>query len=182
MRSIDLVRPVVRLRTAPSCEPPYDDELASAIWAPVRQPPLGWAARRGTGGPGGDPAGGTETSGDAHLAVRRFVSTCVEVLNGYRPAGHLRRLAHARESAGVVAQGLAGARRVAALRREVDRRTGRRQRRPGPVGVLRLRLCEPRPGAVEATVLLVTGERTWAMALRMELHDQTWGATVLRLI
>jgi hypothetical protein len=50
------------------------------------------------------------------------------------------------------------------------------------VAVIRLRLCEPRPGAVEAAVLLVTGERTWAMALRLEMHQQNWCATTLRLI
>ena len=50
------------------------------------------------------------------------------------------------------------------------------------MAVIRLRLCEPRPGAVEAAVALVTGDRTWAMALRMELHHQAWSATTLRLI
>jgi hypothetical protein len=106
---------------------------------------------------------------------------CVEVLNGYRPAAHLRRLALPKEAAGVVAQAVAGTSRVADMRR--TRRTpGRRERQPGPVAVIRLRLCEPRPGAVEAAVLLVTGERTWAMALRLEMHQQSWCATALRLI
>jgi hypothetical protein len=121
------------------------------------------------------------TAGDARLAVRRFVSVCVEVLNGYRPAAHLRRLSLPMEAAGVVAQGVVGARRVAELRhaaRPADRRT----RRPGPVAVLRVLLCEPRPGAIEAAVLLITGERTWAMAFRLELHQQKWAATALRLI
>jgi hypothetical protein len=121
------------------------------------------------------------TAGDARLAVRRFVSVCVEVLNGYRPAAHLRRLSLPMEAPGVVAQGVVGARRVAELRhaaRPADRRT----RRPGPVAVLRVLLCEPRPGAIEAAVLLITGERTWAMAFRLELHQQKWAATALRLI
>jgi hypothetical protein len=48
--------------------------------------------------------------------------------------------------------------------------------------VLRVRLCEPRPGAIEASVILLTGERTWALALRLEKHDETWQATTLRLI
>ena len=155
-------------------------------------------------------------SGDAKLAVRRFVHMCVEVLNGYRPAAHLRRLALPKEAAGVVAQAAAGTSRVAELRCEArpgrrragqtvaadartipadgrtgmaDGRPGTAARRPGPrdrqrspVGVLGLRLCEPRPGAVEAAVLLVTGERTWAMALRLELHQQSWCATTLRLL
>jgi hypothetical protein len=119
-------------------------------------------------------------SGDAKLAVRRFVGMCVEVLNGYRPAAHLRQLSLPTQAAEVIAQAVSGTRRVADLRR--SNRSGRRALRPGPVAVLRLRLCEPRPGAVEAAVLLVTGERTWAMALRLELHQQNWAATVLRLI
>jgi hypothetical protein len=48
--------------------------------------------------------------------------------------------------------------------------------------VLKVHLCEPRPGAVEVAVALVTGERTWAMALRLELHRDAWCATALRLI
>ena len=81
----------------------------------------------------------------------------------------------------MVAQGVAGARRVAELRRATHP-ADRRARRPGPVGVIGLRLCEPRTGAVEAAVLLVTGDRTWAMALRLELHQQAWAAAALRLI
>jgi hypothetical protein len=113
--------------------------------------------------------------------VRRFVRMCVEVLNGYRPAAHLRRFSVPAEAAAVVAQGVAGARRVAELRRAAHP-ADRRARRPGPVCVIGERLCEPRSGVVEAAVLLVTGERTWAMAVRLELHQQTWAATVLRLI
>jgi len=120
-------------------------------------------------------------SSDAKLAVRRFVGMCVEVLNGYRPPAHLRRLALPMEAAGVVAQAVSGTRRVADMRRGA-RGVDPRAARPGPVAVLRLRLCEPRPGAVEAAVLLATGERTWAMAVRLERHQQSWAATVLRLI
>ena len=125
--------------------------------------------------------GTTGASPDARMAVRRFVSMCVEVFNGYRPAAHLRRMSAPKEAARVVAQGVAGARRIAELRR-VARPGDRHARRPGPVGVLGLRLCEPRQGAVEAAVLLVTGERTWAMALRLEEDQRGWAATVLRLI
>jgi hypothetical protein len=107
---------------------------------------------------------------------------CVEVLNGHRPPDQLRRLSVPADAAGVVAQALAGARRVAVLRRAMAPRGRRPPRRPSPVAVIQLRLCEPRPGAVEAAVALVTGERTWAMALRMELHREAWAATTLRLI
>jgi hypothetical protein len=120
-------------------------------------------------------------SGDARLAVKRFVQLCVEVLNGHRPAAHLRRLSLPAEATEVVAQGLAGARRVAEMRR--PRRPGdRRPKHTTPVAVLRLNLCEPRHGAVEAAVALVTGDRTWAMALRLERHQDAWSATALHLI
>jgi hypothetical protein len=141
---------------------------------------------RSDGGAAGSALGGgcasdAGAAGDARLAVRRFVSVCVEVLNGYRPAAHLRRLSLPMEAPGVVAQGVVGARRVAELR-HAARPADRRMRRPRPVAVLRVLLCEPRPGAIEAAVLLITGERTWAMAFRLELHQQKWAATALRLI
>jgi Family of unknown function (DUF6459) len=119
---------------------------------------------------------------DAKAAVHRFVRLCLEVLNGYRPAAHLRRLSLPSEAAGVVAQALAGAQRVAGLRKAAQAAGRRASRRPSPAAVVRLRLCEPRPGAVEAAVALVTGERTWALALRLELHHDSWAATTLRLI
>ena len=190
----------IRLRPVPRYDPPFDDELAPPDWATARQLQLDWSAHRQLAGEWlatrpGAPAAGPATgppkvpgppvvagaSPDAKLAVRRFVHLCVEVLNGYRPAAHLRRLSAPAEAADVVAQGLAGARWVAQLRAG-GRAGSRRPRRVAPVAVLRLRLCEPRPGAVEAAVALVTGERTWAMALRLELHRQSWCATALRLI
>ncbi|WP_412742951.1 Rv3235 family protein [Krasilnikovia sp. MM14-A1004] len=122
-------------------------------------------------------------SGEARAAVHRFVSAFVEVLNGYRPAAHLRRLTLPAQAARVVAQAVTGVHRVAELRRAGSRRTtDRHGRGAAPAAVLRLRLCEPRPGAVEATVLLVTGGRTWALALRLELDDQTWLATTVQLV
>ena len=122
------------------------------------------------------------TSHDAKLAVHRFVRTCVEVLSGHRPPAHLRRLSLPTVAAEVVAEGLSAARRVAALRKAAAAPGRRPPRRPSPVAVVRLRLCEPRAGAVEAAVALVTGDRTWALALRMELHHESWHATTLRLL
>ena len=123
----------------------------------------------------------TGASGDARLAVRRFVRLCVEVLNGFRPAAHLRRVSLPGHAADVVAQGLTGARRVADLRKAA-RPGGRPAQRPAPVGVIKVVLCEPRAGAVEAAVTLVTGEHAWAMAFRLEMHQQAWSATTLLII
>lgn len=124
-------------------------------------------------------------SAEAKLAVRRFVAVCVEVLNGYRPAAHLRPLSVPGEAAGVVAEALSATRRLAETRRNngrTPRSTSRHGRRPDPVAVRRLRLCQPHPRAVEAAVLLVTADRTWAVALRLERHQQSWAATTLRLV
>jgi hypothetical protein len=191
--------PAIRLRPVPRCDPPFDDELPAEARVSADQLTLPWSRPAGPGSgssdsgatpasgrdggpiPTGAPGSAMPSAGDTRLAVRRFVSVCVEVLNGYRPAAHLRRLASPVEAPAVVAQGVAGARRVAELR-QAARPADRRGRRPGPVGVLRVLLCEPRPGAVEAAVLLITGERTWAMAFRLEFHQQKWAATALRLI
>lgn len=138
---------------------------------------------------GSDPADGESAvagaSAEARMAVRRFVSVCVEVLNGYRPAAHLRRLSAPADAAGIVDQAVAANRRVAELRLargRTARGANRHSRRPDPVVVHGLRLCEPRAGAVEAAVLLITGERTWAVAIRMERHQHSWAATILRLV
>ncbi len=165
--------------------------LAEAADAePAGAEPAG-AEAAGAEAAGGDPAGaglaGAGLAGasvEAKLAVRRFVAVCVEVINGYRPAAHLRRLSRPGEAAGIVAQALAAGRRAGELRKAVrtSRAADRHGRGPAPVAVLRLRLCEPRPGVVEAAVLLVTGERTWALAVRLEQHHQTWTATTLRLV
>ena len=215
--------PLIRLRPAPQCEPPFDDEREPAPRVTAHQLALPWpsgtdspdpprsaaatTAGHVTGAVGTDSRAGRDSprpeedgggavhqqslalttaagaSSDAKLAVRKFVAACVEVLNGYRPATHLRRLALPTEAARVVAQAVTGAHRVAELRGADPRRpVPRARRRPSPVGVLRVHLCAPGPGAVEASVVLVTGERTWALALRLEMHQQTWVATALRLI
>lgn len=140
------------------------------------------AASAGTGAAGPVVAG---ASAEARLAVRQFVGACVEVVNGYRPAAHLRRLSVPVHASAVVAQAIAANHRVSEMRRAAGRSTrsaARHGRRPDPVAVRGLRLCEPRPGAVEAAVLLITADRTWAMAIRLERHQQSWLATTLRLV
>jgi hypothetical protein len=194
----------MRLRRVPNCEPPCDDEVDVRDVVIPGQLTLDWspAAVAAAGGlvtvTGTFSAIGTTSaasvraremahgrpavagvSTDAKIAVHRFVRHCVEVLNGYRPAGHLRRLALPAEAATIVAQGLAGARRVASLRGAAP---GRRVPRRSPAAVMRLRVCQPSHEAVEAAAALVTTHRTWALALRLELHCEIWSATALRLI
>jgi hypothetical protein len=180
-------RPAIRLRPVPRYEPPFDDERDVRTWPTPHQLALDWSRPSRTAPPAPPPPPVKRTvvtgaSTEARLAVRRFVGTCVEVLNGYRPAAHLRRLSQPREAATVVAQGLAGARLVAEARQA--RAVGRapRPRRPVPAAVVRLQLCEPREGAVEAAAVLLVGDRTHAMALRLEASDESWLATTFCLI
>src|SRR5687768_640702 len=107
-------KPAIRLRPAPRHEPPFDDERDPRSWPLPHQLALDWSrpVERSPRHPAPPPVRRTVVTGasaEARLAVRRFVSTCVEVLNGHRPAAHLRRLSQPREAATVVAQGLAGA-------------------------------------------------------------------------
>lgn len=203
-RSVEIApggpRPPISLRPVPMCEPPFDDELEPTVWATAHQltldwsaptsrapaPPTAWITASSTATALDDEAPQRPVvagaSAEAKHAVARFVRMCVEVLNGYRPAAHMRRLAVPTEAATIVAQVMATAHRVTQMRRGMQSLTKRTSRRPLPVAVVRLRLCEPRPGAVEAAFALVLGDRTWAMALRMEEHHQSWSATTLRLV
>lgn len=255
-------RPPIQVRPLPSCDPPYDDEVEPLPWASANQLALDWPAPGRTWQPPPTPAAeqlarrvasariAAGTAGDAKLAVRVFVQMFVEVLNGYRPAGHLARLAVPKEAANVVSEAVAGTARVSEIRKGAA--GGLRQRRPAPaaagrprqsggapqiragvrtraeaqpggfvqrggctqssggtpqvpaarrddrpgrgeasmrqfprrgaVDVMKFHFCEPRPGAVESTILLLTGERTWAMALRMELQGRRWMAAAMRLL
>lgn len=315
--------PPLRVRPLPSCDPPYDDEIEPKRWDTANQLALDWPAPDRSRQPPPTPAAehlarkvasarvASGTAGDAKLAVRMFVQMFVEVLNGYRPAGHLAKLTVPKEASKVVSEAVSGTGRVSALRsgspssstlrqrrppaggaalaiadpppptasgggttstvngsatsvggiarrkrghpadeeqqdggvqrggctrptgtdqgpRAVHRTSARsaapdqatqpasrdaptpdrrmrgaqpardaqvtgqgpgrsasvRQfaRRPGGVGVLKFHFCEPRPGAVESTVLLLAGDRTCALALRMELQGRRWMAAALRLL
>ncbi|TBL27799.1 hypothetical protein EYA84_28105, partial [Verrucosispora sp. SN26_14.1] len=58
----------------------------------------------------------------------------------------------------------------------------RRSTRPG-LRLRRLRVCEPRPAAIEVAVVLTgAAGRTWAMALRLEHRRGTWLCTDLRVL
>ncbi|WP_422771503.1 Rv3235 family protein [Plantactinospora sp. WMMC1484] len=125
--------------------------------------------------PGQAPAGALAgATPEARQAAKRFLDTCLEIVNGYRPAGHVRALASPADAAGMVAQLSSAASRV----------SGRR--RPGqPVRTLRLRrlrVCEPRPGVVEAAAAVGTPGRTWALAFRIERRRGSWVGVSVALL
>lgn len=194
--------PAIRLRPVPPLDPPYEDEVAPDAWASAfgaAQLPLDWLGtahrpeRRvngsdphlsAPGAVGGRSDGLPSTavagaSAEAKAAVRRFLGLCLEILNGYRPVAHLRTLADPAAAGAVLAQLTAASGRVAELR---GRGTSRGRPEPEPVRVRRLRVCEPRVGAAEATVVLLTGGRAWALALRLERRNDRWTATALTLV
>jgi hypothetical protein len=110
----------------------------------------------------------------AQVAASRFVAACVEVLNGFRPIGHLRALTTPFEFTGVTAQ---------LTRRTVRvRMPGRDRSSQERVRVRRLRVFEQRTGVAEAVAVLRHGETSWAMALRFEHRRGSWLCTLLEVI
>ncbi|MBY8872225.1 hypothetical protein K7640_10270 [Micromonospora sp. PLK6-60] len=189
-------RPPVRLRPAPSIDPPFTDEEVDP-WLPpaglqltldlfdrARPAPARPAGRqRGArpvparpGRPDASPTPppGVRATPEATRAAHRFVATCLEILNGYRPIGQIRPLSEPGRSADVVEQLTRAAARSGPVRRRSTRPT---------VRLRRLRVCEPRPAAVEvAAVLGNAAGHSWAMALRLEQRRGSWLCTALQVI
>ncbi|MFD6666055.1 Rv3235 family protein [Micromonospora chalcea] len=145
---------------------------------PVRTTPGSGGATPGCGSPTFDT--GTPTSALASAtpegarAAHRFVRTFLEIVNGFRPPGQLRPLCLPETVAPVTAELTRAARRVTPVRRRTAR----------PALLLRrLRVCEPRAGAVEATAVFVGAAGTsWAVALRLERRRGTWLCLVLDVL
>ncbi|MBB5111752.1 Rv3235 family protein [Micromonospora echinospora] len=159
----------------PTLAPPPDGLAApppaAGASGPVRATP-------GCGDPTFDT--GTPTSALASAtpegarAAHRFVRTFLEIVNGFRPPGQLRPLCLPEAVAPVTAELTRAARRVTPVRRRTAR----------PALLLRrLRVCEPRAGAVEATAVFVGAAGTsWAVALRLERRRGTWLCLVLDVL
>ena len=190
-----LHRPAIRLRTAvPTFDPPFDDELASEVWlrgAGVEQLPLDFgappaptsslvAARAPDAGvavPAAPVAGPARPSPEARHAAHRFAATCVEILNGFRPAGHIRSLARPHRTELLITQLVDASGRLPTP----PRRSGR------PVDLLKIRVIRvssPAPGVIEAAATLGTSARSWALAFRMECpaESDTWHGTTLHVL
>jgi hypothetical protein len=117
----------------------------------------------------------------SYAAAQKFVSLCVEILNGYRPPSQLRPMTHPQ--------------RFADISDQILRRTVRVRMTPGQaarhghlVRARRLLLSEPLPGVAEAAVVLEHGESTWAMAIRLERSTRPgvgvlgWMCTVVQVL
>ncbi|MEU2613346.1 Rv3235 family protein [Micromonospora sp. NPDC007271] len=186
-------RPPVRLRPAPPIDPPCVDE--GSPWADVDQLALDLfdSRRRDPGRPTGrpvdvrpapagpgrrtvspPPAALATATPEATRAAHRFVRMFLEIVNGYRPPGQLRPLCVPDATTRVATELGRAARRVGPVRRRSTR----------PILQLRrLRVCEPRAGAVEAAAVLAgSGGASWAVALRLEHRRGAWLCTVLDVL
>ncbi|MFI7434800.1 Rv3235 family protein [Micromonospora haikouensis] len=191
------VRPPVRVRPAPPLDPPFLEEPAEGWPRPVAaQLALDLfeahrlAPRRPTGRPhdprptpGGPgratpaappPSALVTATPEATRAAQRFVATCLEIVNGYRPPGQIRPLTEPGRAADVAQELATAAAHTGPVRRRSTRPT---------VRLRRLRVCEPRPAAVEAAAVLTAATgRTWAMALRLEHRRGRWLCTALQVL
>ncbi|HET8683051.1 MAG TPA: Rv3235 family protein [Micromonosporaceae bacterium] len=160
---------------APGMPPAPTSQPPACQPAPARRPALATSpAPAGQPGPacglGALPRGGPS---EARIAVRRFLAVLLEVLDGYRPAGHLRRLTLPGAFAAVADE-------VArAARRGTRAVTGPRAHR---FRLRELRMCEPRSGAVEVAAVLGRGECVFAVALRLERTRASWLCTVAQVV
>jgi hypothetical protein len=188
------VRPAVRLRPVPPLDPPFDDESTpmtcgnrlgyqlaldlDVSTGRARRPRPGSGSQTGPGAwPGRatlPPEALATATAEARRAATRYLNTCLEIFNGYRPISHIRSLSSPSYAAAIIEQLSAG------LRRRVPRRpTGRA---PEAVQVRRLRVCEPRPGVAEVAAALSCTGRTWAMAFRLERQQGNWLGTAAHVL
>lgn len=166
--------PAIRVRPAPPCDPPYDDERhpediwtvpVQPLWELAPPPPRKATTRRPAPAP---------VPAEIRTLAARFVHTCLEVLNGLRPIGQLRALADPLEAHTVLSAMTRATRR---LQREA------RRHRPAPGGgtvkikLRRMRAFQPHPDAVEIAAVVGTGERAWAAALRLQRRNGRWLCT-----
>lgn len=188
----------VRLRSAPAYDPPYDDERPPDWWgATVQQPLLELstpppaaslpppAGQPADSSPAGTPAAGSPPAPPPAPAVPhpttvaavRFVNTCLEIFNGYRPVGHFRVLASPLTASTVVEAMTYAVRR---LRRTIPRAGDR----DAKVKLRQMRTCAPRPEVAEIAVVIGAGstDRVWALAFRIERQQGRWLCTAARLL
>lgn len=192
-------RPAVRLRPAPPLDPPYDDELTLVAWlrGAGDQLELDFTAAGGTpkaSGAGyrtrtqrfdpaertavGSPVSAATATAETQRAARRFLDTCLEILNGYRPVAHARALTTPGLAMGLVEQFRAATERLPGMGRPAYPR----QPASHLLRLLSLRVCEPKAGVAEAAAAIGNAGRTWALAFRLERCRGRWVAVVVRLV
>jgi hypothetical protein len=175
---------------------PHSGARVLPTGAPVQRAGEAEASPRATAGPLAARSLPPRRPSPAQGATMHFLSLCLEVLNGYRPATHLRPLTAPTEFAAVAEQ-MARARTRAtsptgpARHARPDRahrpiRTvATRPVRNGPparIRLRRLRVCEPRPGVAEAAAVLGMESHAFALALRLERRPSGWLCTLAQVV
>ncbi|WP_299034466.1 Rv3235 family protein [uncultured Pseudokineococcus sp.] len=179
--------PRVRLAPVPSTEPAPLAGVGRPGLADASQPAgqqvlvltSGRSARPGACDV--DPVVAARPSADEELSdptatCAALAGAVVEVLSGHRPAAQLVRWTTLEVHEGLVRRAALAAR----LRRpragtRGPARTGR------PAVVRRVRVCRPAEGVVEASAVVVDGERVRAVAMRLEGWDRRWRATAVEV-
>ncbi|MEV4136443.1 Rv3235 family protein [Dactylosporangium sp. NPDC049742] len=180
----------VLARPAPPLDPPCEEavvrrpsqptggmDFLPGDWVafPTRTPPA--SARQ----PPAPLSAGAPALPPPHPSAQRFVGMCVEILNGYRPASHLRQVTHPKHCTAITDQ---------LIRRTVRvRMTPSHAARQGHlVRVRRMLVTEPLPGIAELVAILEQGSATWAMAVRLErlphrtTGHPTWLCTLVQVV
>jgi hypothetical protein len=164
MSAVTIAPPtMVRLHRAPLLDPPFDDELTQATYRPQpeeEKPPL----------PPGALAG---ASPECHAAALRFLTFCLELLNGFRTPAQVRPLLAPEHLQPVTDELTRAMRRTHDLRKRFPSSKIRRSQ---------LRTCEPAPGIAEAAAVLNDGQRAFALCFRLERHPTGWRCHALKLI
>ncbi|MEV0132883.1 Rv3235 family protein [Dactylosporangium sp. NPDC050688] len=182
--------PAVVVRPTPALDPPCEVTQARRPVQPVGGMdflPGDWLAFPGPARPASArPRRAAQPAGEQplpppHPAAQRFVGMCVEILNGYRPAAHLRQVTHPKHCTAVTDQ--------------LTRRTVRVRMSPSHaarqgnlVRVRRMLVSEPLPGVAELVAVLEQGTTVWAMAVRLERQTRpspgltSWLCTLVQVV
>lgn len=166
--------PDFRLRSAPSREPPFDDEagIRQLSLAGVRDqqlpltPPAAPVRLRLTGTTRHEPQSAPDDLPDPGGFARRFAIAVIEAATGRRTPGQL----SPHTSAGVLAGLVRDAGRI--------NRLGTATR---PASLHSLHLAEPADGVVEAAAIVRVGTRYRAIAFRLEGLNGRWRCVRLHI-
>jgi len=113
---------------------------------------------------------------EARRSARRFLDTCLEIINGFRPVAHVRPLSEPTAAYAIISRLTVGVGRAKAVRRAA------RGRPAELVRLRRLRVSEPRPGVVEAVAVLGGARQSWALAFRLEHRRGAWVGTAIDVV
>lgn len=169
--AVDCPPAYVRLRTVPTSEPPFDDEPGPRLQLvpphredvlPFDRPPAGIGD--GDGSFGRRPTPRAELP-DLRPWAGRLVLATMEVLSGRRPVQQLMPWTDD------------------AVYAQVSRAVRRRQGTAGVPRVLAsLHVSEPADGVAEVCAVVTGGDRSRAVAARLEGSDGRWRCTALQLV